>query len=486
VCLVSIAVLTAFAAPPAWAQVVTPDVSAETKIMADVLATAGMKKAFDYVERMQQKPDDILQEWIGLCEAYAPEGDEIYRSNYIYRMFRQYGLEQVYIDDEMNVVGIRPGTGGGPKLVLSAHHDTVNLWPRDQPVHAYIADDRIWCPGASDDLVGVMQMLTIIRALNAANVKTKGDLWFVTFTGEERGSRGAHYFTQAHYPTNLDWKKGDAMLQFHGGGGEGVTSGSDPVYYQTKLRIFTPFERNDPALDRVDRRWLPHAVDALAQVMVRVRKEVWDPRTFTIDFRDPGMAANPPLLYLNMAKIQALPIMNAPGSEAQVLFDLRSKSAARLEKAHADIQRITAEVCATYPPTIPCKYVYEIVRKSGRPEGIEGWDKVNNRAARYAAAASTVLYKTKPFIDPTQGCGDCIAAYMEGMPLLSFRGRVNDYGGGRVETGSGIQVGELKSETRRRTTGHDVTQSAEIVSLWSAAKHGLLFAAGYLGVSDQP
>jgi tripeptide aminopeptidase len=182
--------LAALMASPARAQVVTPDVSAETKIMADLLATPGMKKAFDYIERMQQKPDDILQEWIGLCEAYAPEGDEIYRANYIYRIFRTYGLENVYIDDEKNVIGIRPGTGGGPKLVLSAHFDTVNLWPKEQPIHAYLADDRIWCPGASDDLVGIMQMFTIMRALNAANVQTKGDLWFVGFTGEERGSRG--------------------------------------------------------------------------------------------------------------------------------------------------------------------------------------------------------------------------------------------------------------------------------------------------------
>jgi acetylornithine deacetylase/succinyl-diaminopimelate desuccinylase-like protein len=471
-------------APPASAQVVLPDVTKELAEVRELLATDEMKQALAYVERLQKDPADLLQEWIGICEAYAPEGDEIYRSRHLYRLFKEYGLEYVHIDDEMNVIGVRPGTGGGPKLVLTAHHDTVALWPRDQPIHAYIADQRVWCPGASDDLVGVVQMLTVLRALNAAKVQTKGDLWFVTFTGEERGSRGAHYFVASHHPVNLDWRRGDALMQFHGGGGEGVSSGSDPVYLQTKLRVFTPFERNDPALGAgIDRRWLPHAVDALAQIMVRVRKEIWDSRTFSVDFRDPGMETKPPVLFLNMAKVEGIPIMNAPASEASVLFDLRSKSPERTNQANADIQRIAGEVCATFPKEIPCRYMYEVVRRSGLPDGIPGFDRANNRGALLAAAASHVLYNTKPFVDPSQGCGDCIAAYMEGMPMMSLRGRVEDLGGGQVRMGSGAQVGELRSETRRRTTGHDITQSAEISSVWAAAKHGLAFAAAFVGVA---
>lgn len=470
-------------ANPARAQVSTPDVSKELAAVRQVLSTDQMRKALEYVERLQKDPSDLVQEWLGICDAYGPEGDEVYRSRHIYQLFKIYGLENVYIDRELNVIGIRKGTGGGPKVVLSAHHDTVALWPKEQPIHAIVADNRVWCPGASDDLVGVVQMLTVIRALNAASIQTKGDIWFVTFTGEEKGSRGAHHFVEEHYPDNLDWKKGDAMIEFHGGGGEGVTTGSDPVYLQTQLRIFTPFERETPELPPgVDRRWMPSAVDALAQVVVRVRKEVWDPRTAKVGFRDPGMETKPEPLFLNMAKIAALPIMNAPASEASIVFDLRSKSAERLEKANADIRRITTEVCAGFQKELPCSFIYEITMRSGLPEGIPGWDRVNNAPARMAAASSQALYNTKPYIDPTQGCGDCIAAYMEGMPLLSLRGRVTDLGGGKVELGKGIQVGELRSEVRRRTTGHDVTQSAEISSVWAVAKHGLVFAVSYSGL----
>lgn len=472
----------------AGAQVVRPDVSREAELLRGILGSAPGKEAMGYIERAQQQPADLIQEWLSLCNAYGPESDEIYRSRLLYKLFRIYGLEKVHIDDEWNVIGIRAGAGGGPTVVLNAHHDAVNLWPKAQPIEAFVADGRVWCPAASDDLVGVMQMLTVLRALNAANIQTRGDVWFVGFTGEERGSRGAHHFVKEHYPHLLDWRKGDILMQFHGGGGEGVSSGSDPIYNEAQLRIFTPFERNDPQLPRgVDRRWLPHAVDALAQVIVRVRKEVWDPRTAQIGFREAGQTARPPVLFLNMAKISALPIMNAPASEAMVTFDLRSKSGERVQQAHVDIQRIAAEVCATFPKELRCRYHYQVVRRSGVPEGIPGFDRGNNPAARMAAAAGLVLYGAhgaEPVIDPTQGCGDCIAAYMNGMPAMSFRGRVIDYGGGRVDMGSGTQVGILDSETRRRTTGHDVTQSAEIASLWAAAKHGLLFTLGYAGFAN--
>jgi len=486
-CLAVFLVATAFP-PPVRAQLHTPDVSAEEADLRRVLATPAMREAMRFMEREQAHPDDVVQEWLGICNAYGPEGDEIYRSRHIYKLFRIYGLEDVHIDEEWNVIGVRPGTGSGPKLVLNAHHDVVNLWPKDQPIEAFVADGRVWCPGASDDIVGVVQMLEVLRALNQARVQTAGDIWFATFTGEEKGSRGASMFVTENYPINLDWRRGDILVQFHGPGGEGITSGSDPIYNQSTLRLFTPFERNDPALPGgVDRRWLPHTVDALAKVIVRVREEVWDRRTAEVSFRALGQTTRPAVLYLNMAKITGIPIMNAPASEASVTFDLRSKDGSRVEQAHGDIMRIAGEVCAEFPKTIPCSYRYQVTSRSGLPEGIHGFDKANNRAARFAVAAANLLYGqhgVRGTVDPEQGCGDCIAAYMAGMPAMSLRGQILDHGGGRVERGSGAQVGTLESaHGRRRTTGHNVTQSGEIVSIWSAAKQALVFAVGYVGLA---
>ena len=68
---------------------------------------------------------------------------------------------------------------------------------------------------------------------------------------------------------------------------------------------------------------------------------------------------------------------------------------------------------------------------------------------------------------------------------MSLRGDVVDYGKGKFErTSKYAQYGGLESAVRLRTSGHHATQSQQIVTLWAAAKHGLLFAATYAGVAD--
>jgi hypothetical protein len=350
------------------AQVVTPDVSQEIGVARQMLNTEWMQNAMDYVERQQQQPDDVLQEWLSICNAYGPTEEEIFRSRLIYKLFKIYGLESVHIDKELNVVGIRPGVGDGPSLVLNAHHDNVALWPKEQPIEAFVADGRVWCPAASDDIIGVVQILTILKALNAGNIQTQGDIWFVTLTGEEVDSRGSHQFTMEHYPHHLDWRRGDAIAQLHGGGGEGVTSGSDPLYTDWQLRIFTPFMGNPDLLPPgVNIRWLPNSVDVLARVILRIREEVWDPRTGQVGFRVAGQMTDPPVVFMNMAKIEAMPILNAPASEATMFIDMRSKSQERLTQAQADIRRIAEEECAG-----PCRRRCSRARTCSSSRAIRG------------------------------------------------------------------------------------------------------------------
>ena len=162
-------------------EAVEVDVSDELRSVRQVLATQQLTEALQYVDRSR---DETVQEFLGVCNAHGPSGDEIYRARHIFKLFRIYGLENVHIDDKRNVIGIRRGTGEGPKVVLNAHMDVVAQWPKEQPIEAFVADGRIWCPAAGDDLIGVVQVLTILRALNAANIQTKGDIWFVMFTGE--------------------------------------------------------------------------------------------------------------------------------------------------------------------------------------------------------------------------------------------------------------------------------------------------------------
>jgi acetylornithine deacetylase/succinyl-diaminopimelate desuccinylase-like protein len=357
--------------------------------------------------------------------------------------------------------------GGGPTVVLNAHHDNVRLWPKEQPIEAFVADGRVWCPAAGDDLAGVTQLLTVLRAMNAGQIRTRGDVWFVTFAGEEVGSPGVEHFVRANYPHNLDWRRGDILAQFHGGAGEGVTTGSGGYIHFAQLRIFVPVDFG---------RWRTDAVDALGPIIARINQELRDPRATEVGRETAGGAD---LLQLNMPMLQGNAIHNGNTNEAWVRFDLRALTEERLERAGRDIRRIAQEVTSEMGEGF--SYVYEVNMKLGS-EGIDGWDKANNAPARMAAAASQALYGTRPVIDPSAGCGDCRRAYMGGMPAMSFRGNVVDYGeGGRFETqrsGRGLQ-----SAVRRKTAGHDVTESAEIVQIWAGIKHGLLFAVAYAGLA---
>ena len=454
-----------------------PDLSTEVATARRTLAAPQVKAAMDYVERTK---DETVREWLSLCEAYGPTGNEQQRSRLIYRLFRIYGLNDVRIDEERNVIGVRPGTGKGPTVVLNAHHDSVRLWPVDQQISSFVADGRVWCPSAGDDLAGVTQLLGVLRAMNAGKVKTQGDVWFVTFTGEEpvdnHASSGAQQFVRANYPQNLDWRKGDVLVQFHGGGGEGVSTGSTPVRHRTRLRLFTPIEGS---------RWGRHSIDVLGPVLVRLQS-LRDPRAEG-EGQHPGVdSPGDPVLFFNTAMIEGSEIINAPARDITIRFDLRSSSEARLQRAHRDIMRIAKEETEKFGEGF--RFVYEVTSTNGvgldvNPNGINGFDKINNAAAKTAAAASNVLYGTKPVIDTDNGCGDCVRAYREGMPGFSFRGNVVDHGGGKVEMRGTLP---LKSETRRISAGsHDVTESKEIDQIWSGLKHGLLFAITYAGLASE-
>jgi len=308
-------------------------------------------------------------------------------------------------------------------------------------------------------------------------VRTAGDVWFVSVTGEEAPTGPAHpdaspgmeTFVRSNYPTNLDWARGDIIVQFHGRGGAGVATGSIPVRHRTQLRIFTDFDRD---------RWAPHAVDALARAIVRIDAEVRDPRSTDLPFESaPENRPTGPVLYLNMGMIHASEIIARPASEAWVRFDMRADTEARLEGAHAAIRRIASEVAAEMGEGFT--FAYDINSKNGREAPIAGWSQVDNAPARMAAAAAQVLYGVPPVIDSTTGCGDCVRAYRGGMPAFSFAGAVVDDNHGHVEVSAGPVT---TSATRLATASHDVTESAEIVRLWAGVKQALLFTVAYVGL----
>ena len=149
-----------------------------------------VRAAFEHIDKDR---DAILREWIAITEINAPSKHEQERAKYIESLLRKHKLEIRY-DSAGNLIATRKGTGGGPVTVFDAHMDTV--FQPGLKIKATVRDGRVYAPGIGDDTRNIEALLATIRALDAAKIKTKGDLVFLFTTDEEAGMSGAKQYTK--------------------------------------------------------------------------------------------------------------------------------------------------------------------------------------------------------------------------------------------------------------------------------------------------
>ena len=145
-------------------------------------------------EHIDKDRDQILREWIAITEINAPSQHEQDRARYIEALLRKYKLQEVRYDATGNLIAVRKGTGAGPRIVFDAHLDTV--FQPGLKIKATVRDGRVYAPGVGDDTRNIEALLATIRALDAAGIKTKGDLIFVFTVEEETSLRGAEEFVK--------------------------------------------------------------------------------------------------------------------------------------------------------------------------------------------------------------------------------------------------------------------------------------------------
>ncbi|HEU5175481.1 MAG TPA: M20/M25/M40 family metallo-hydrolase [Gemmatimonadaceae bacterium] len=118
-----------------------------------------------------------------LCEIPAPPFKEERRAAEYLRRMQALGLEHARIDKAGNAIAERPGTGGGPTVVVVGHLDTV--FPESTDVRVREQEGRLHGPGIGDNCRGLAAILAVARALDSAGVRTLGRLVFVGNVGEE-------------------------------------------------------------------------------------------------------------------------------------------------------------------------------------------------------------------------------------------------------------------------------------------------------------
>jgi tripeptide aminopeptidase len=187
-------------AGPAIAQDVAP---AHTETVKRIMESPTYKTA---VGALEKDHDRWIEEVIKITEIPAPPFKEQERSKAYMEMLKAHGLTDVEIDQEGNAMGMRKGTGGGPLVVVSAHLDTV--FPEGTDVSVRRDGSRLNAPGVGDDSSGLATLLSIVRAMDAAGIKTKSDILFLGDVGEEglgdlRGVR--YFFTKGKYKDQVKY-----------------------------------------------------------------------------------------------------------------------------------------------------------------------------------------------------------------------------------------------------------------------------------------
>jgi acetylornithine deacetylase/succinyl-diaminopimelate desuccinylase-like protein len=184
--------------------------------IASLLGAQGIQQAFHFIDEMRSELDEEL---VRICEIPAPPFKEEARAREIARRFEEIGLLRVRSDEEGNVIAERPGLSPEPRVIVSAHLDTV--FPEGTNVRVRRDGARFHAPGISDNTCGIVSLIALARALDAGCVETEGRVYFVATVGEEgegnlRGAR--HLFTGGEFQSGVD-----AFISLDGPGLERIT-----------------------------------------------------------------------------------------------------------------------------------------------------------------------------------------------------------------------------------------------------------------------
>ena len=125
----------------------------------------------------------IMQQQVLVTSIPAPPFHEEQRASYLEEQFQQLGLQDVHRDAVGNVLGTWPGTNPDQIVLLSAHMDTV--FPPGAAIEIRQEGGRWTGPGIADNGIGLAALLSLIRAVQEANLQMQASLLFVANVGEE-------------------------------------------------------------------------------------------------------------------------------------------------------------------------------------------------------------------------------------------------------------------------------------------------------------
>ena len=191
---------------------------------------------------LRREAADLLQELIR-ADTVNPPGNETRAAEILREYLGDHGVEaELYakVPERANLVARIPGTGGGPRLVLLSHTDTVLADPEEWEVDPWsgdVRDGQIWGRGALDMKGQVVASAVAIASLAREGFEPRGDLIFAACADEEVGAGfGLQWLCQAH-PEVVR-----AEYCVNEGGGDRLVLGGNVFYAcSTAEKMSSPF-----------------------------------------------------------------------------------------------------------------------------------------------------------------------------------------------------------------------------------------------------
>ncbi|MBD0321415.1 MAG: M20/M25/M40 family metallo-hydrolase [Gemmatimonadetes bacterium] len=290
-----------------------------------------------------------IEEQIAICEIEAPPFKEARRAADYVRRMQALGLRNVRIDAEGNVIGERPGEPGAPVIVISGHLDTV--FPEGTDVRVKREGTLLRGPGIGDDCRGLAVVLAVARAMNDAQIRTRGTVLFVGTVGEEGAGnlRGVRHLFEKELRGRV--------THFISVDGTGYTMTKDAVGSHRYRVAF-----KGPGGHSYSDFGMPNPTHALGRAIARIA-----------NFQVPA----DPRVTFSVGVVQGGTSVNAIAGEASMLVDMRSVDPAALDsldrRFQAAVRQAADDENARWPLS-SARVTVEVQSTGIRPAGTQRAD----------------------------------------------------------------------------------------------------------------
>lgn len=346
-----------------------------------------VRQALEHVRRTEPQ---TVEEQVALCQIPAPPFKEQARAADYRRRMEALGLRNVRVDAEGNVIGERPGDPGEPVVLISGHLDTV--FPEGTDVTVRREGTVLRGPGIGDDCRGLAVVLAVARALDAAQVRTRGTILFVGTVGEEGPGnlRGVRHLFEKELKDRVDY--------FISVDGTGLGFTKDAVgSYRYRVTFRGPGGHSYGDFG------MPNPVHALGRAIAKVS-----------EFQVPAE----PRVTFSVGVVEGGTSVNSIAATASMLVDMRSVSPADLDRLDARFQAAMREALAEENArwSAGAPLTVQVERTGTRPAGTQP---DSARVVRAAIASGRALgFEAAPIASST----DANIPINLGIPAVTIDG----------------------------------------------------------------